>query len=598
MHDSALVVPFRRGMRSNWSFHAGVFDREGRVLPDTEMRMLHRTADPLLVDLEDVSSNAEHLDGTWLFCGIASAQIGHVITRSLGMLWATEALSKDVGLLFAAMMYTEEQHGFLSKMLESLGIKNAYRIVKSPTRVDALITAPDLFSENSQGKAEPDYAAWLRDRVPQRSASPVGSKVYLTRERLAGTVGRHLCEDTIERNLARAGFDIVAPEKYSLEEQFAIYAHADVVISADSSALHILAFAIRDGARVVVLHRRPEVPELISNQLASFTKARVHYVDVIEEVIWPSDRSDSVSLVKLDFKALRERLIDLDVIEAGMPWTTPTKQQFDASQLLGRSKGQHFMTDDERPKYLRNLRRKKLKEKAMKDTIELDPIPEINGLRYFRVLKRLHEKLNPDWYLEVGTFTGKSLALARCNTISVDPEFQIKFPVINPTGKQMFFFQQTSDSFFEDGFIKKNKITVDFAFLDGMHLFEFLLRDFIAAEKVMSKDGVIALHDCCPTTEYMATRDFHDGPWTGDVWKTLLILLRYRPDLKIDVTTAGGTGLVLVRNLNPRSQVLSKKYDALVDEYMDKTLSGQDGGIGGYYRNFELVDPVAFLDTL
>jgi hypothetical protein len=131
-----------------------------------------------------------------------------------------------------------------------------------------------------------------------------------------------------------------------------------------------------------------------------------------------------------------------------------------------------------------------------------------------------------------------------------------------------------------------------------MHLFEFLLRDFIAAEKVMSKNGVIALHDCCPTTEYMATREFHNGPWTGDVWKTLLILQRYRPDLKIDVTNAGGTGLVLVRNLNPTSQVLSKKYKALVKEYMDQTLSGQEGGIGGYYRNFDLLDPVEAVEAL
>jgi hypothetical protein len=236
--------------------------------------------------------------------------------------------------------------------------------------------------------------------------------------------------------------------------------------------------------------------------------------------------------------------------------------------------------------------------KGMKDTVELDPIPEINGVRYFRVLKQLHEKLNPDWYLEVGTFTGKSLALARCNTIAVDPKFQLKFPAVNPHGKQMIFFQETSDAFFEGGFVKRNKIKIDFAFLDGMHLFEYLLRDFIETEKLMSKDGVIALHDCCPTTDYMATREFHDGPWTGDVWKTLLILLRYRPDLQIDVTKASGTGLVLVRNLNPRSQVLAKKYDALVKDYMHQELSDLEGGVGGLYRNFELVDPIELISTL
>jgi hypothetical protein len=96
----------------------------------------------------------------------------------------------------------------------------------------------------------------------------------------------------------------------------------------------------------------------------------------------------------------------------------------------------------------------------------------------------------------------------------------------------------------------------------------------------------------------MATREFHDGQWTGDVWKTLLILQRYRPDLQIEVASAAPTGLVVIRNLNPRSTVLSKKYDALVKEFMDEKLTDFDGGIGGYYENFELRDPVELLDTL
>lgn len=234
----------------------------------------------------------------------------------------------------------------------------------------------------------------------------------------------------------------------------------------------------------------------------------------------------------------------------------------------------------------------------MRDVAELDPIPVIDGLRYFRLLSRMHAKLQPDWYLEVGTFTGKSLALAKCNTVAVDPNFKIEHPVINPAGQQMFFFQQTSDDFFDGGFLKANKIKVDFAFLDGMHLFEYLLRDFIAAEKIMGKGGVICLHDCCPTTPEMATRAYHTGAWTGDVWKTLLILLRNRPDLKIDVTDASGTGLVVIRNLNPRDKTLEAAYDDLVDEYMDQELVDLEGGLGGLYRNFDLISPEAFLETL
>ena len=61
--------------------------------------------------------------------------------------------------------------------------------------------------------------------------------------------------------------------------------------------------------------------------------------------------------------------------------------------------------------------------------------------------------------------------------------------------------------------------------------------------------------------------------------------------MKIDVTTAFPTGLVLIRNLNPRSTVLSKKYDALVKEFMDKELTDFDGGIAGFLKTLNLKDP-------
>lgn len=597
-NKDAFVVPFRRNVRTGPRFHAGVFDSTGDPLPNTEMRMLHR-ATLTTRDVRDAAlDGASELKGEWLYCGLVSSQFGHVITRSLGMLWAIERLPKSVKLLFVSVMYVHDEHKFLRTLLDTLGIDNDYVILRQPTHIEALYTAPDLFSEVTTCSAPDVYVDWIRGRVPELPPSRFGRKIYVTRDRLSATSGRHLCEDILEDNLAKAGFDVVAPETLTLREQLAVYSEADLVVAADGSALHILPFSIRDDAQVFVLQRRTKMPVLIANQLNTFTKASVVPVDVIDDVIWPQDRADNTALIALDFKKLRDVFLQYGLVADKDAWRCPSEAEFAASQYLGRSKQHGFMSEAERPQFLKQLRLNKLEKKGMKDMVDELPIPAIDGLRYFRVLSRLHEKLKPDWYLEVGTFTGKSLALAKCNTIAVDPKFQLKFPAVNATGRQMFFFQQTSDEFFESGFLKQNKISLDFAFLDGMHLFEFLLRDFIETEKHMSKDGMIVLHDCCPTTDYMATREFHDGQWTGDVWKTLLILQRYRPDLVIDVAAAAPTGLVVIRNLNPRSTVLSKKYDALVKEFMDEKLMDFDGGIGGYYENFELRDPVELLDTL
>ena len=236
-------------------------------------------------------------------------------------------------------------------------------------------------------------------------------------------------------------------------------------------------------------------------------------------------------------------------------------------------------------------------EKAAKENVA-ESLPKFDGLRYNRMLKRMHIALKPSWYLEVGTFSGKSLALANCNIVAVDPKFKIRNPVINSTGKELFFFQQTSDDFFAMPFLARNKIRFDFAFLDGLHKFEFLLRDFMNAEKVMANGGVIALHDCCPGSYDMAVREQRPGKWTGDVWKTLLILLRYRPDLDIQVANSQPTGLVVVRNLDPNNQVLDKNYDDLLAEYSPMTLEKLDGGLAGLYGNFEVKSPKLVLESL
>jgi hypothetical protein len=227
----------------------------------------------------------------------------------------------------------------------------------------------------------------------------------------------------------------------------------------------------------------------------------------------------------------------------------------------------------------------------MKDVVANPAVPAIDGIRYLRMLGRLHTALSPNWYLEIGTFTGRSLSKIDCNFVAVDPQFRLKAPLSHPGATQMHMFQQTSDDFFASDFAERNEIRFDFAFLDGLHHYEVLLRDFMNAEMLMAKGGVIALHDCCPSSVEMTGREKIEGPWTGDVWKTLLILMRNRPDLDIHVASAAPTGLVIIRNLDPESKTLSNHYDRLIAEFDPLQIDDLEGGIAGYYENFKLWTP-------
>lgn len=203
-------------------------------------------------------------------------------------------------------------------------------------------------------------------------------------------------------------------------------------------------------------------------------------------------------------------------------------------------------------------------------------ICRLRGESYAAVLARLHESVRPSTYFEIGTLRGETLKLAKCKSIAVDPKFRIASDVIGAK-PCCLFFQTTSDDFFRD----RDPAAIfgapiDFAFIDGLHLFEYALRDFANTERHCRPNSVIVLHDCVPADRWMAERVYTDecrrrstfpDRWAGDVWKILPALKKYRPDLKIAVVDAEPTGLVLITRLDPQSNVLSDNYDGIVQEF-------------------------------
>jgi hypothetical protein len=227
---------------------------------------------------------------------------------------------------------------------------------------------------------------------------------------------------------------------------------------------------------------------------------------------------------------------------------------------------------------------------------EINYIPKHQGEAYTSVLARLHQILRPKTYFEIGTLNGGTLQLASCRCISVDPSFNVDRNVIGKK-EELHAYQLPSDEFFARH--DPRRILgqpLDFAFLDGMHLFEFLLRDFFNTEKSCKPNSVIVLHDCIPIDAYMGRREMvspkvqelsqEPGWWCGDVWKVVSILKKYRPELKILALDCPPTGLLLVTNLNPTSTVLSDGYFSIVEEY--SSLDLLDGRLRAYYDQIDV----------
>jgi len=203
----------------------------------------------------------------------------------------------------------------------------------------------------------------------------------------------------------------------------------------------------------------------------------------------------------------------------------------------------------------------------------------LDGPHYFQTLAALHGRFAPTTYFEIGTLHGETLKLARCASVAVDPQFQL---TVDVEADKPFcrLFEETSDAFFaHHDLTDVLGARVDLAFLDGLHAFDFLLRDFINTERHCHSDAMIVLHDCLPRDVAMtgdaartAGAQKYRPYWTGDVWKIVPVLRKWRPDLRVACLDSSPTGLAICTGLEPASRILSDAYPEIVAEWAQLSL--------------------------
>lgn len=178
-------------------------------------------------------------------------------------------------------------------------------------------------------------------------------------------------------------------------------------------------------------------------------------------------------------------------------------------------------------------------------------------------LAKLHKLLRPSTYLEVGVQYGHSLALASYSNVAIgiDPD-----PLITGSGNQVIF-RETSDHYFNN-YPGLEPGQIDFAFIDGSHLFEDALKDFANIEQYCHSGSVVVFDDVLPYSQDIASREIVEGDWTGDVWKVTQILMARRPDLRVTEVDTSPTGSLLVYGFTEFNRFDAVDLAAAVDAYL------------------------------
>jgi hypothetical protein len=136
---------------------------------------------------------------------------------------------------------------------------------------------------------------------------------------------------------------------------------------------------------------------------------------------------------------------------------------------------------------------------------------------------------------------------------------------------------------------------VDLAFIDGQHLVEFALRDFINVERHARWTSVVVFDDVLPRNVREPSRERKGMvAWAGDVFKLLEIFRDHRPDLALLPVDTKPTGLLVVLGADPDDQVLPARYEKIVNAcvYPDPQRVPE-----GVLRREGAIDPAVLIES-
>lgn len=549
--EDSIYRPFSAKVFFDRDPHWGVYDRNGALIREASYR---RGSNLELVGQSDVSAAsqefAQEILETCIYFGPLIPHYGHFIVSSLARAWFIHENGLDSAKLLCHSDFSPDEHfsrSFMGQIISGLDLKpeNFIRPLK-PTKLNKLIVPGPAFIEQRlvYDSFLPPMHRIGDTLLRHKSVVRQAKSAYFSKSRLKPpAVAKLNNEHIIDELMLDAGVDVYYPEQLSLAEQVEIFASYEKIIGFAGSAFHTHIF-VRDP------------PEIICATYDPFINTNFIMLDDINQVaaqyFYPESNIVSV---------------DLDGFAVSRSISDPNEFVRD---LL--SKAKISASPDI------NGHRFDQKETSM---VNANCIPDHAGENYRDTILRLHRIVAPKSYLEIGTLTGGTLALSGAASIAIDPNFQVATQVIG-NKPACLFYQIPSDDFFVR-YDPKLLLggSIDFAFLDGMHRCEYLLRDFINAERHSSADGVIVLHDCLPVEIPMTDRtqngtppvmEHRSGWWTGDVWRTAYLLKHKRPDLNIMCLDAAPTGLIVITNLDPYSTLIKNNYSEYVSEMMNLNL--------------------------
>lgn len=189
------------------------------------------------------------LEGDYFFIGSIHRHFGHLLVEGLSRLWALDYIPKEIKDNISFLVYEDSLPEFAIKLLGFSGIPSQ-KIVYAPKHaIVERLFVPDIAYKTHHWASHLMQSTY--NKISKNIAPDAKSerRVYLSRK---NTTDRPLDnEDEIERIFSSFGFEIIAPEKLTIEEQIKTVRESKFIAGPVGSQMYLSAFS--NSKTIIVL---------------------------------------------------------------------------------------------------------------------------------------------------------------------------------------------------------------------------------------------------------------------------------------------------------------------------------------------------------
>lgn len=230
--------------------------------------------------------NVDHLDEEVIHINIIPKHWGHFLVDVVCRLWYILENNTNCRITYCSWNFDEQQiKGNFLEFFKLLGISEDRLVcITKPTKVKK-IYIPDA-TYKFCGDYNEKYRTVLKkicEAVSDNSVKGSSKRIYLTRTQLKKAKFYETGEREIEEVFRLNGFDIISPEKLTLQQQIALFKNADMLVSLSGTLPHNIVFT-KPHTNLVILNRTclTNLPQIGFNELFD---GNVTYIDVYNHAI-------------------------------------------------------------------------------------------------------------------------------------------------------------------------------------------------------------------------------------------------------------------------------------------------------------------------